>query len=65
MYDYGRWAVGSGNGLSHTYGQEEEYERHPVDTIVMVGIAGSGKSTLGNILAIRDDQPNIPMQAKE
>ena len=65
MYDYGRWAVGGGNGLSTPYGEHEEYEERPIDTIVMIGVVGSGKSTLGNILAIRDDQPNIPSDPDE
>ena len=75
MWDYGRYAVGhkqpqprQGNNFYNNQDDDdydEIYEERPVDTIVLVGVMGSGKSSLGNILALRDDQAHIPAKREE
>lgn len=36
-----------------------------IDTIVPIGILGSGKSTFSNILALQDDEAYIPMMPQD
>ena len=47
------------------YNGDGPYEERPVDTIVLIGVMGSGKSSLGNILALRDDQAKISAKREE
>ena len=44
---------------------KDSYTERPIDTIVLIGVMGSGKSSLANILCLRDDQPRIPMDARD
>ena len=36
-----------------------------IDTVVSIGIMGSGKSSLSNILALQDNQVEIPVRVKD
>lgn len=59
--DDGRRRTYSGKAFGSSYRADDV----SIDTIVPIGILGSGKSTFSNILALQDDEAFIPMMPQD
>ena len=58
------WRGGYGRMPFQSY-RDTNIEDPNIDTIISIGVMGSGKSTLSNILCLRDDQAKTPNEHED
>ena len=44
--------------------RESAKETYETDTLILIGIMGKGKSTLGNVIFMKEEDDTIPNEAK-